>query len=295
MMTAVDPRVHTSALADTRAPRRPTPTKTAAQERRRAIPDAEYATNRSPGQRAICPFVQQIFPDAPSLPKLAPDHTLRPVSPSHPWLSRLAGRFIVFEGPDGSGKTTQFLRFVSHARANGLAVCDVREPGGTPIGERIRAILLDHAHHDIDIVCEMLLYMASRAQLVRQVIRPALAAGEIVVADRFISSTLAYQGSAGGVPETHIRTIGEIATAGIVPDLVVIFDVDEDIAAKRLNPLLDRMEAKGRDFHRKVRQGYLDQARRDPTRHLVLDASISEADVWEALLSGIRERLVGAT
>lgn len=207
----------------------------------------------------------------------------------HDWLSSLAGRFIVFDGPDGSGKTTQFRRLLALLGEGGVPVCEVREPGGTGIGEEIRRVLLDHAHHDMTIVCEMLLYMASRAQLVEQRIRPSLRAGQLVLADRFVSSTIAYQGAAGGIPLEDILAVARIALAGIEPDLVVIFDVDERTAASRLSPLLDRMEAKGAAFHARVRQGYLDMARREPTRHMVIDASRSEEAVWEDLLARLGE------
>ena len=116
-----------------------------------------------------------------------------------PWLSRLRKRFIVFDGPDGSGKSTQFQRFSKFVQNAGIEVCEVREPGGTHIGEQIRRVLLDPANkEEVDLRCEMLLFMASRAQLVAQRIRPARHAGQMVLADRFISSTLAYQGTAGG-------------------------------------------------------------------------------------------------
>lgn len=206
----------------------------------------------------------------------------------HPWLKSLAGRFIVFEGPDGSGKTTQFRRLLGACHEADLAVCEVREPGGTGVGERIRAVLLDPIHQDMSLVCEMLLYMASRAQLCEQTIRPALAKSELVLADRFVSSTIAYQGHAGGIPLDDIRAVARIATGGLRPDLVVIFDVDERTAAGRLNPLLDRMEAKGAAFHRKVREGYLAQAREEPERHLLIDASRPAEQVWFSLLSGLR-------
>ncbi len=225
----------------------------------------------------------------------------------HGWLTRLKGKFIVFEGPDGSGKTTQFRRFLATCAEHSVAVCEVREPGGTGVGEKIRQILLDHAHQDMVLRCEMLLYMASRAQLVEQRIVPALRSGHLVLADRFVSSTLAYQGAAGGLPRDEILAAARIATHGTDPDLVVIFDVDEVTAAARINPLLqggapgsggstrenggpDRMEAKGREFHRKVRQGYLDQARHEPARHLVIDASRDPAQVWAALIEGMRSR-----
>ena len=211
--------------------------------------------------------------------------------PSPPsWFPRLTSRFIVFDGPDGSGKSTQFKRFAAAVRAADVPVCEVREPGGTDIGEQIRRVLLDPDNFDMDLRCEMLLYMASRAQLVAQRIRPALQRGELVLADRFISSTLAYQGTAGGIPVADILGIGRVALGECWPDLVVVFDVDEKTAASRLNPLLDRMELKGAAYHRTVRRGYLDQAASDPDHYLVIDATADADTVYERLLNGLSER-----
>jgi dTMP kinase len=229
------------------------------------------------------------------------------------FLRAFAGRFVVFEGPDGSGKSTQFRRLIDLARAAGLTVCEVREPGGTAIGERIRGILLDPVHAEMSLRCEMLLYMASRAQLVEQTIRPALARGELVLADRFIASTLAYQGSAGGIPESEIYAVGEAACgprdtarsgardhaargalSGCWPDLTIVFDVDERTAQTRLNPLLDRMEQKGIEFHRKVRAGYLEQARHDPAGYAVIDATQDADAVTRAMLAMLRARALDA-
>jgi len=175
----------------------------------------------------------------------------------HELADALRGRFLVFDGPDGSGKSTQHKRFIAAARAAGVPTVEVREPGGTEVGERIRRALLDHLERDeMSLRCEMLLYMASRAQLCEQVIRPALRENRLVVADRFISSTLVYQGHAGGIPIAEIEAAGRIATQGVSPDVTLIFDVDQRTAASRLNPLLDRMESKGADFHARVRAGY---------------------------------------
>jgi dTMP kinase len=207
-----------------------------------------------------------------------------------PWVQRLGGKFIVFDGPDGCGKTTQFRRFVEMIREEGLDVCDLREPGGTTIGERIREILLDRDHHMMDVRCELMLYMASRAQLVQERIRPALAGGALVVADRFISSTLAYQGFAGGIDDKRILDVGQLAVGDCWPNLVVIFDVDQETAARRLNPLLDRMESKSAEFHQRVRRGYLHQARDDPQHHLVIDARESEDVVFKRLCDNLRQR-----
>ncbi len=206
------------------------------------------------------------------------------------WLQGLSGRFIVFDGPDGSGKTTQFERFADTCRGRGLAVCEVREPGGTAIGEQIRAILLNPASPQMSLRCEMMLYMASRAQLVEQSIGPALERGELVLADRFLSSTLAYQGTAGGLGRDEILAVGRAAIGSAWPDLTVIFDVDEKVAATRLNPLLDRMERKGVAFHRRVRQGFLDQAKSEPHRYVVIDASCEPESIFETLLERLKER-----
>lgn len=204
------------------------------------------------------------------------------------WLGALAGRFLAFEGPDGSGKSTQFRRFSAACQRSGVPVCEVREPGGTYVGERIRAVLLDHADEDISLRAEMLLYMASRAQLVESRIRPALQRGTLVLADRYVASTLAYQGAAGGLPADDIRAVARIATGGLVPDLTIIFDVDEATAAGRLSPLLDRVEARGSAFHAKVRGGYLDLIRQDPARHHRIDASRPEDRVFDDLMADLR-------
>lgn len=220
----------------------------------------------------------------------------------YPWINKLRGRFLAFEGPDGSGKSTQYRRLLGACKDADITCCEVREPGGTSIGERVREILLDHAHHDMTLRCEMLLYMASRSQLVEQRIRPALKRGELVIADRFVSSTFAYQGAAGGLPIAEIAAAADIALQGTVPDVVVIFDVDEVTASRRINPLLggaqdrdgkgpDRIEARGLEFHRKVRQGYQDLARKDPKHHLVIDASKGPEDVWAELVRKLPERL----
>ncbi len=203
------------------------------------------------------------------------------------WSNTLRGRFLVFDGPDGSGKSTQIRRFVEAVLADGTQVSDVREPGGTPIGEKVRTILLDPANAEMDVRCEMLLYMASRAQLMVERVRPALEAGHMVLSDRFISSTLAYQGTAGGVSPSEILTVAEVAIGGRWPDLTVVFDVDETVALSRLSPHLDRMERKGVEFHRRVRAGYLEQARERPDRYLVVDASQSADQVFDALIAGV--------
>jgi dTMP kinase len=204
------------------------------------------------------------------------------------WSDRLRGRFLAFEGPDGSGKSTQIARLQAWAQERALPLTLVREPGGTAVGERIRQILLDPIHGEMTVRCEMLLYMASRSQLVEERVKPALASGSCVISDRFVGSTLAYQGAAGGMSETEIRAVAQVAIGGRWPDLTVLFDVDTDTAMRRLSPLLDRMEGKGAAFHRRVREGYLEQARRDPRGHLVIDAARSPDQVTVQLMHGLQ-------
>lgn len=225
---------------------------------------------------------------------------------------KLSGKFLAFEGADGSGKSTQLRRFVEALTAAGNTVCEVREPGGTAIGEEIRKVLL-HTKEEMTLHCEMLLYMASRAQLVEQKILPALAAGHVVIADRFLSSTIAYQGAGGGVPIEDILAVGKAATRGRFPDLIVIFDVDKETAARRTRGVPqapksrrrpapgaatvtlfdDRIEQRGDDFHSRVRQSYLEQAAADPARHLVIDARPDHETVWKSLVSAVVARMRG--
>ncbi|MBI1190686.1 MAG: dTMP kinase [Tepidisphaera sp.] len=217
-----------------------------------------------------------------------------------PWLAKLAGRFLVFEGPDGSGKSTQMKRLVALLAAHGVPVCEVREPGGTDVGERIRQILLDKNQSEMALRCEMLLYMASRAQLVEKRIAPALGAGHVVIADRFVSSTIAYQGAAGGLPREEIDAVTGVACGALRPDLILIFDVDEETAAKRAGIIgptgkgkradassgslfADRMEDRSREFRRKVRESYLAQAKEEPSRHALINASKGPEEVWASL------------
>ena len=225
------------------------------------------------------------------------------------WMMNLRGRFVVFDGSDGSGKTTQWRRFAQYARDNGVETCAVREPGATAIGEKIRDILLAvGSEHEIEPTCEMLLFMASRAQLVTEHIKPSLEQNHFVLADRFVSSTLAYQGTAGGQSPQDIRRVADIAIRSCWPDLVVIFDVDEETAARRLagspsrsrfvgveEPTLfsDRIELRGTAFQKAVREGYLDQAKSEPDRYLVIDAAGSPDTVFDGLIEGIKLRFEG--
>ena len=228
--------------------------------------------------------------------------------PAIAWLERLAGQFIVFDGPDGSGKSTQLAKLAQACHTQQIGLCQVRDPGGSGVGEHIRQVLLDHANERMSIRCEMLLYMASRAELVDKFIKPALNAGELVLADRFVSSTLAYQGNAGGLMPEEIRSVAQVATGGLWPDLTIIFDVDPATASARmtgtshkgksagpsaqmtLSLFADRMEAKGQAFHERVRAGYLALAKADPDHTVVIDATRDEQAVFDTLLDVLGQR-----
>ena len=191
------------------------------------------------------------------------------------------GKFIVLDGVDGAGKSTQAYLLSKYLSERKLRVQPVREPGGTELGERIREILLDPGEDKITDRCELLLYMASRAQLVAELIRPSLEGGYIVVSERFLFSSVAYQGCAGGLAVEDIWAIGAFAVAGIEPDLTIILDVDPEIAMRRdKGPAVlpegeeyDRIEKKGIAFQKKVREGFLQLARQRPDKMTVIDAA----------------------
>ncbi len=190
------------------------------------------------------------------------------------------GFFLSLDGPDGGGKTTQAARLVESLRAGGLDVVSCRDPGGTPLGDRLRALLLDRSDLAIDLRSEMLLYMASRAQLVAEVIRPALEAGKVVVSDRFLLANVVYQGLAGGLPESDLWSVGKIATGGLMPDLTLILDVPPEVASSRVGTPRDRMEDRPDDFRRRVRSGFLRALKTYRHPFLLLDAS-ADPDVVE--------------
>jgi dTMP kinase len=199
-------------------------------------------------------------------------------------------RFIVLEGIDGAGKSSQVEPLVAWLRGCGHAVTTCRDPGATPAGDSIRGILLDR--HDLQLAptTEMLLYMAARAQLVAEVIQPSLARGEWVLSDRFLLANVVYQGFAGGlVPET-IREVGAVATGGLEPDLILLIDVDLDTAARRLARPLDKLENRGDDYRRRLRAGYLAEAARQPDRIAVVDGAGDPATVQADLRAAIERR-----
>ena len=193
------------------------------------------------------------------------------------------GKFIVLDGPEGAGKSTQAERLVQRLRGLGRRATAVRDPGSTLVSERIRDVLLDNLLPDMDVRTEALLYMASRAEMVARIIRPALDVGLVVVSDRFVSSTVAYQGAAGGVDPAVIWDLGRIACGGIEPDLTVILDLPVDAGFGRIRRERDRIESKDRAYHEKVRQGFLAMARERPDKFVVVDATRSPDEVARAI------------
>ncbi len=178
----------------------------------------------------------------------------------------MKGKFITFEGSEGCGKSTQSKLLSRYLKANGYDVVYLREPGGTKISEKIRKILLDARNTGMDAQCEMLLYMASRAQIVSEIIKPSLKQGKIVICDRFLDSTLAYQGYGLGMDKTLIRSIGYFATGGIKPDLTIFLDLPVEKGLSVRSRAKDRIEQRSIDYHKRVRRGYLMLAKIDPKR-----------------------------
>ena len=196
------------------------------------------------------------------------------------------GRLYVIDGPDGAGKTTQVARVAAYLRERGREVLVLREPGGTPVGEAIRDVLLD-PETDLTATAEMVLYQAARAQLVEAVVRPALEAGTDVVLDRFTYSTVAYQAFGLGLDADAVRQVAEVVTGGLRPERVFILDLDPETGLERLQGDRDRIEGRPLDFHRRVREGFLAEAERLGEDAVVVDATRSMDDVTQAILSQV--------
>lgn len=197
--------------------------------------------------------------------------------------SKLRGKFIVLDGPDGCGKTTQAKLLTEWLQKQGIPVSSFRDPGDTYIGEKIRQILLSPEHIAMSTRTELLLYMAARAQLWQEKMVPALRDNHCVILDRWISSTCAYQGNAGGFGMSKVIKLAIDSLARAWPDLTIVLDVDVKTAFKRLPDKLDRMEAKGREYHQKVRDGFLRLASRQEN-FVVVDASRSIEEVHKKII-----------
>lgn len=214
---------------------------------------------------------------------------MNPAGPQRP-----AGRglFLTLEGPDGSGKTTQSARIADWLTERGLSVTSCRDPGGTRLGDRLRSVLLDRHDLAIGLRAEMLLYMASRAQLVEEVIRPALDAGHIVVSDRYLLSNVVYQGCAGGLDVDEIWAVGRAATGGLQPDLTIVLDVPVELAAARIGTPRDRIEDRPMSFRAAVRHGFLELARTPNRPIVVVDGAAPPEVVTERIRREV-ERVLG--
>jgi dTMP kinase len=209
-------------------------------------------------------------------------------------MKNVRGKFIVFDGGEGCGKSTQARLLRDRLERDNIPVQLVHDPGATRIGEMVRAILLNPDNTDMGMRCEMLLYMASRAQMMVEKILPALNRGEVVISDRFVSSTLAYQLGGDGLSAQEIRDVADVAIKGRWPDLTLIFDLPVEASQARVRPKfslfpddpragldLDRIEQRSLEYHDQVRKNYLEQVKLDPRRYKVIDATRAVDDVHE--------------
>ncbi len=208
----------------------------------------------------------------------------------------MAGLFISFEGSEGCGKSTQIAALANRLKADGHDLLQAREPGGTPLGEALRDLLQHNAAGEgMTPPAELLLFAAARAQIVREKLAPALEAGRIVLCDRFIDSTTVYQGAARGLNREEVAAVNQIATGGLKPDLTILIDLPADAglqrARQRANGKLDRMEQEDPAFFEAVRQGYLELAKAEPARFLVLDGSQSIETLQTTIWNAVQPRL----
>lgn len=198
--------------------------------------------------------------------------------------------FITLEGPEGSGKTSHLPYLVEYLREKGYTVFPTREPGGTSIGEQIRAVIHDLKNVEMHPRTETLLYQAARAQIVEEVIRPRLKAGEIVISDRYYDSTIAYQGYGHQQDLEQVRALVKYATGGLIPDLTILLDVDveEGLRRKKKDNEWNRLDAYTVEFHQRVRAGYLEMVRQEPARWVMLDAG----QKWDEVQTDLRKLIL---
>lgn len=199
------------------------------------------------------------------------------------------GFFITLDGVDGGGKSTQVKKLCEWLAAHGKTCRTFRDPGSTPLGESLREILLHRQEIPLAPTAEMLLYMASRAQLVEEQLRPALAECDYVITDRYLLANVVYQGAAGGLNPDAIWQVGRVATGGLEPDLTIVLDLPIDVAASRIERSLDRLESRGRDYFERVRQGFLEQLPGAGGRSAVVDASQSIDAIHAQIVAAVSQ------
>ncbi len=203
----------------------------------------------------------------------------------------MPGNLITFEGIDFSGKSVQANLLHGALKDRKLPVLILREPGGTEISEKIRSVLLDNANHKMSAMTEVLLYSAARAQMVRENILPNLEKGTVVICDRYFDSTTAYQGFGRRIDLDFIKKLNNFATEEVVPDLTFLIDLDAKIALQRTKTALDRLEKEDSEFHQRVRKGYLEIARSNPDRFVVIDGTQSIEAIQDEIFMKIKLKL----
>ena len=201
--------------------------------------------------------------------------------------------FIVFEGVDGAGKTTQLVQLVEWLEQRGTTVVTCKDPGSTSLGEQLRTILLSSVETPISMRAEMMLFTTARTQLVDEIVRPALEAGKSVVLDRYIYSTIVYQGHAGNLPTDEIRQVNQLATGGLTPDLTFMIDLPVDISMQRLGKSLDRMESRGTEYFEKVRAGFISESKLSSSGIELVDGNRSPEEI-QAELRVITDRYLNS-
>lgn len=205
----------------------------------------------------------------------------------------MAGIFISMEGPDGAGKTTQIELLKAYLEKKGYEILITREPGGTKISEAIRSIILDRSNLEMDYMTEALLYASARAQLVAEVIKPAISAGKAVISDRFVDSSAVYQGMARGLGVENIYKINEFAIQDMMPQLTIHLDLPASVGImrKKNQAELDRMELEKAEFHEKVAEGYRQLAKMSPERIYTIDATLPVEEIHKLILAKLEELL----
>ena len=200
--------------------------------------------------------------------------------------------FITFEGCEGVGKSRQIKELENYLKTNGIPYYLTREPGGTPVSEQIRSVILDGKNTSMTDECEALLYASARVQLLKEVVKPKLDAGELVLCDRYIDSSLAYQGYARGLGVDFVEKINDYAIKNFMPDFTVFLDLPPELAFKRKGGVdkNDRLELSGMEFHQKVYQGYKDLSKKYPSRFIVIDASGTREQTHQKIIDALKEK-----